>query len=356
MSLAYSSRFLRRDHHQTCDETRAAKLISPASTAASVDQATVSRDTLAPGVSIRAGRWTGFGLDSDFQAQAASPLPRLPPMTLSDASLDELARRALAEEEKDAAGEDTAWEAINELRRRGSQDVFERARSLVNSTVALERKLGFDVLGQLGLERPFREETVAILRTVLAAESDAEVIAATLIAFGHLRDERGRPHLLALAADEAPEIRRSVAWALPSCAVRDEDGKLVDQEALTALIVLMEDDDEDVRDWATFAVGQLFDDDTPEVRAALARRLSEPHEDTREEAICGLARRHDERAIAPLIELLKGLPGSGALDAAEEMADPRLIEGLEIALQKGRDHLARIESALACCRRSATSG
>ena len=87
----------------------------------------------------------------------------------------------------------------------------------------------------------------------------------------------------------------------------------------------------------------------------MPRRLSDPHEDTREEAICGLARRHDERSIAPLIELLKGLPGSGALDAAEEMADPRLIEALEAALHKGRDHVASIESALACCRRSATT-
>lgn len=204
----------------------------------------------------------------------------MPP--LSDLNLDELVRRALVEEEEDAAGEDTLWEAINELRHRGSRDVFERARSLVSSAVALERKLGIDVLGQLGLERPFREETVAILQGVMAAETDAEVQAAALVAFGHLRDERGRPHLLSLATNTAPEIRRSIAWALPSCAFRDEDGRLTDEAALRVLMVLMEDDDEDVRDWATFAVGQFFEDDTPEVRVALTKRLTDPHEDTRE--------------------------------------------------------------------------
>ena len=48
-------------------------------------------------------------------------------------------------------------------------------------------------------------------------------------------------------------------------------------------------------------------------------------------------------------------PGSGALEVAEEMADPRLIEALEVALQNGRDHIASIEAALESCRRPATT-
>lgn len=277
-----------------------------------------------------------------------APRPARP---LHDLTIDELMRRALIEEQEDADGLDTAWEAIDELRHRGSPEIFDRAQGLIRSATPLERKLSLDVLGQLGLERPFREETVTILQGLLPTEDDPDVQAAALVAFGHLGDERGREHLLSYATHAAPELRRSVAWALPSCARRDEDGRSDDQEALATLMVLMGDSDDQVRDWATFAVGQFFDDDTPEVRTALAQRLTDPHDETREEAVLGLARRHDERAIAPLINLLRGSPGSGALETAEELADPRFVEALELAVENAREHLAGVQAALEACRR-----
>jgi HEAT repeat protein len=265
---------------------------------------------------------------------------------------DELVALALSEERDDADERRVAWVAIDELRRRATPEVYALAEGLSKSTVPLERKLALDVLGQLGLDCPFREETVAVVDRVLATEDEEDVVQAAVVAFGHLHDVRGRAHLLALASHPAAQVRQAVAWALPSCAQHDPEGNTVDPEALVALMALMEDEDDYVRDWATFGVGQQFSDDTPEVRHALAARLNDGDEDTWEEAVCGLARRHDDRAIEPLNKILRGSPGSGAIEAATEMADPRLVEALQAALDSCDRRAQAIREALDRCRAS----
>jgi HEAT repeat protein len=56
------------------------------------------------------------------------------------------------------------------------------------------------------------------------------------------------------------------------------------------LAKLTADEDEEVRDWATFGLGVLGDIDTVEIREALAARLSDANDDAREEAVVGLAK------------------------------------------------------------------
>ena len=73
---------------------------------------------------------------------------------------------------------------------------------------------------------------------------------------------------------------------------------------LDALIALSGDAEDDVRDWATFALGTLAEADDPALRDALAARLDDPDEATRLEAVHGLAVRGDARAEAPARDLL----------------------------------------------------
>jgi HEAT repeat protein len=90
-------------------------------------------------------------------------------------------------------------------------------------------------------------------------------------------------------------VREAVAFAL---------GGRSGDDVLAALIALSADDDVDVRDWATFALGMLSSHDTPELREALVARLGDEHPETRLEAVHGLAVRGDVRAVEPALELL----------------------------------------------------
>jgi HEAT repeat protein len=72
--------------------------------------------------------------------------------------------------------------------------------------------------------------------------------------------------------------------------------------------MLMEDADEDVRDWATFGLGVLGDSDSTDIRDALLRRLGDPNEDVREEAIAGLGKRQDQRVLPSLLAALERPP------------------------------------------------
>ena len=108
---------------------------------------------------------------------------------------------------------------------------------------------------------------------------------------------------MARASNGEVDVRLAVAWALPSLGL--------DDSALTALRQLSTDPDEDVRDWATFSLGQSEATDPATVEALFARS-EDPHYDTRCEAILGLAKRHDPRARA-LVDRELAQPMVGAL-------------------------------------------
>jgi HEAT repeat protein len=105
------------------------------------------------------------------------------------------------------------------------------------------------------------------------------------------------------------EIRLSVAHALGSFAN--------DPQAVEALLELMRDEDERVRDWATFGLGVIGDSDSPTIREALFERLNDTYPDAREEAVEALAKRKDLRVLPVLTELLQA---ETMCDSAEEAA------------------------------------
>lgn len=257
-------------------------------------------------------------------------------------STDELIRIALTEEDEDAA-----WDPVIVLHFRADAEVLEKARELCVSSNAKERKLGADILGQLGVpERAFPEDCFQILAQTLAHESDPIVLEAIAIAYGHLNDVRAVKLLVPLKKHPDADVRFAVVKGI-SC----HDDEL----AIHTLIELSRDEDTDVRNWATFGLGSMIDTDTPEIREALLARITDSDDETRGEALVGLARRKDTRLLDPLIdELTSESVGLLALEAAEDLGDPRLGPALMLLKEEWANdeediHIRRLHHALLSC-------
>jgi HEAT repeat protein len=221
---------------------------------------------------------------------------------------------------------DPHWDTIRLLHGRGTREVFDAATRLLTSDCPVERELGVNIHAQIGYrdDKPFAAETVLLLNELLERESSPDVLYAALIAFGHLHRPECVPAAVRFADHPDPDVRYGVAFGLAG-----KDG----HEAVAALIRLTTDPEEKVRDWATFALGSQTDADTPEIRAALRARLDDPDNITRGEALKGLAVRRDAVVVdALLAELRREDVHEYAIEAADTLADPRLVPALE-ALQ-----------------------
>jgi HEAT repeat protein len=193
--------------------------------------------------------------------------------------------------------------ALVALHVRGTPEVFARAQELCASADPRERRVGADILGQLGINPPaFLAESVAILLDMLACEQDPAVLNSVAVALGHRHEPRAIPALIAHAAHPDALVRCGVVFGLLAY---DDDA------AIATLIHLSSDADPDVRDWATFGLGTQIDTDTPAIREALLARTVDVDGTVRGEALVGLARRHDPRVVDLLLhELAGGVDGS----------------------------------------------
>jgi HEAT repeat protein len=230
---------------------------------------------------------------------------------------DALLEAALAASRADPTDEsDERWDLIRALHRRADRSILDRARSWCAGPEVVERVLGADVLAQLGTTseagvRLYAAESTPVLRGLLR-DSDVRVLRSALFALGHL--ETGETvEVAALAAHSSADVRYAVTHAL---------GGRSDEVSIRTLIALSSDADDDVRDWATFALGSLCEVDTAEVRECLLARVSDRNIEARGEALVGLAVRADRRATPHIIAALRG----GAqdylvLDAAREMLE-----------------------------------
>lgn len=231
-------------------------------------------------------------------------------------STEELVSFALSE-----LSEELAWQAVTVLHFRGTEEVLEQAKRLSASSCNRERRLGADILGQLGVpDRTFPVECTDILCRMLSVEEDAQVLASILIALS-FQNCADAISLVTRCSDHSdPTVRHAVVAALASAECPD---------AITSLVRLSRDADDDVRDWATFTLGTLFETDTQQIRDALFDRIADRHNDTRGEALLGLARRNDSRVIDALItELGSDRVGALAVEAAEALASPELCQHL----------------------------
>jgi HEAT repeat protein len=223
---------------------------------------------------------------------------------------------------------DDYWRAIRLLHKRAEREVFEQAVACCAGVTPAERQVGADVLAQIGTAdtrgiRPFTEESVPVLRALLA-DTDDDVIASAIDALAHHRHENVSD-FSPLARHESQAVRYAIAHALSGHHQAD---------AIAILIELTTDVDDSIRDWATFAIGTQCDVDGPGIREALGRRLVDADEEVRGEAMVGLARRRDVGVIDHAEALRGSNPGQLVFDAAEEILaawpdDARIKTALE---------------------------
>ena len=252
-------------------------------------------------------------------------------------TIDELVACALNEQNEDAA-----WDAVCALHFRATAEVLDRAKSLLKSEVAAERRLGADVLGQLGVpDRSFPKECLAVLLEMLKHEEDGDVLQAIFIALGHLGEPDAIEAALRFRTHPDPNVRYGVIAAL---SMHEDD------RAINGLIELSQDEDAHNRDWATFGLGSQICLDTPAIREALVARLNDEDFDTRSEAISGLAERGDRRIIPILMqELTSDFVGNLAVEAAAKIAAPELLPHL-LALKKWWDVVpSSLSEAIQAC-------
>lgn len=219
----------------------------------------------------------------------------------------DMLRRALAYRDADRDHE-TWWTVVDALAARDDEETFEAALELCTGDDPRGREFGADLLGALasredsadsaGLGDQGADETraaraVPVLRRMAVTEGVEAVLDSVLNALGRYGDPRALPEVLAVirrpGRTPTPADPMALAAVMPGVG---EDGY---DDALAELLRMTEDDDPEVREWATQAVAGLQADGEP-IRAALAARLEDSNLTAVAEAARGLAERDDARA------------------------------------------------------------
>lgn len=255
---------------------------------------------------------------------------------------------------KSLKDEQALWDIVWILRSRGSYEVLMAATQLCESKNPFSRELGVDILGQLGVpERSYPDECGIVLLKLLETEEDINVLIAIGFALGHLKDSRGVVPLAKFKNHSCAEVRYGVVFGL----LGQED-----ELAINTLIELSRDENEDVRNWATFGLGEMIETDTQAIRDALFQRLvnekgqTDTEAEIRQEALLGLANRKDYRVIKPLREeLSSGFVGRLAVEAAKKIENSSLYPVL-IELQDWWDVDRKLlEEAIHSCSKEHTA-
>jgi len=256
---------------------------------------------------------------------------------------------------RDNIGSDARRKAVNELLRRGDEETFETARQWFDSDDVTERELAANLLGQLGEIRevggrqffPFTDRSVPLLEKLMD-DSEPRVNAAAIHSLAEhylCGPVLARPML-------ADHPSKNVRLAVARAAWEGNDS----EDAVILLIKLSEDDDDNVRDWASFGLGTA-NIDTPEIREALLKRLDDLHDDTKAEAMIGLARRKDARAIPHIKSALEAdCVGSGAIEAAGHIGSPKLVGALEGLRSWWDVDTELLEAAIRSCKNKPLPG
>jgi HEAT repeat protein len=199
--------------------------------------------------------------------------------------------------------DEAAWNAVGTLQRTGTREVFDRAKAWCLSDDPLRQERGAEIIGQL---RPvptekanaFPDEAYEVLTALVHRETDPRPLSSAIAALGHLDSPAAVPLIARFHGHPNSDVRFNLAFAL-GCYPDDP-------LSVETLLQLMRDEDESVRDWATFGLGVLGSRDSSEIREALLVALADTNQDVSEEALVGLAKRKDRRVMTKLLAELGG--------------------------------------------------
>lgn len=231
----------------------------------------------------------------------------------------------------DGGDSDRYWSIVGELHVFGRPEIVVLAENLYQSHRWNKRLLAVDIFNQLLIKNinwskqdPFIEEYIhyaveesqAVLLKALEDDNE-EIIAVAIIGLGHRPTPIALSHLINYFDHDNADIRHSVAFAL---------GAYEEEASIDALLRLAMDGDDDVRDWATFALASLHESvDTPAIREVLWLNVADENENVSGEALKGLALRKDPRVLEVLKAKLISDCTYHVLEAAEYM-DEALLE------------------------------
>jgi HEAT repeat protein len=230
------------------------------------------------------------------------------------------------------------WSCVSDIQETGSRDAFKLASAMLRSRDARRRRLGADVLGELGYQqfrRPFARQSARILLAAVRRERSPAVLPSLVTALGRLSIRSAIPALVPLAKHSSPDVRRAVAAELSGC-TWDTGDERPDRRVTAVLVDLTRDPMAEVRGWACFSLAGSGAD-SAEIRSALWERVHDRHYDTRIDALRALAIRRDPRVHQPLRDAVRdigiGRFGSWVMDDLVEYAksvrDRRLVKALK---------------------------
>lgn len=200
---------------------------------------------------------------------------------------------------------------------------IETAAAGASGAVGRQRIAVVDLLGRAPSSAERRGAVQALL-LVLSLSDDDDLTAAVIDALGVLGRESALPALLRAASSDVVQVRASAAAALASV-LSDP----LDHVTRTTLLGLLDDEDEDVRDWAAFCFRSTTEWDSEEVRYVLRARCVDADPDVRQEAVRALAQRGDETAAAFVDSMLRdGETADLVVAAAADTGDARLFPAL----------------------------
>ncbi|MDB6037311.1 MAG: hypothetical protein JWM99_1152 [Verrucomicrobiales bacterium] len=191
---------------------------------------------------------------------------------------------------------DDYWHPVWALQSRLPR-ILERVKELGDRPDAKSRDTAATLLGQNGLkDKVAVSECVDYLLGMISRETSPVVLTSLTFALGHLHDPACITTLLPLKQHPSADVRYALVHSLSG-----HD----DERAIKTLIDLSSDEECDVRNWATFALGSQTEVNTAEIRDALVARLQEEDDEIRGEALVGLATRSDKRVVTPFLRELE---------------------------------------------------
>lgn len=214
--------------------------------------------------------------------------------------------------------DDIYMDYIHELRTIGNDEVFNRAKVLVYSKDFVYRDIAASILSQIAYKsKTFKGESIHLLSRLLNDKNE-DVIASSIYAFGHRKCTRYADKLASFATSKSLQIKEALAFAL---------GGYENQKSIDALILLMKDENYDVRNWSTFSLAQITETNTQKIRNALFENLGDKEKEVRGEALLGLALRKDKRTQEAILEDLQHtFYGSWVFSSIVEMPDSRYMQ------------------------------